>query len=186
MPPRRPGAASTRAASRIASSRSASTSPRCRAQAALLGIGEFLHDADPAHGHEIRRQAPRIRPVDGDVVDAQPQHGIRELARCDAALARGGRGVFRAGQLRRARLGQTQRLGERQRCLGWAAPVRVQCREQARADERRREAVGHSPRSRVTIRVMRTRKMTSDARWAKQNGARSQRMRAGSGGGARS
>jgi len=49
-------------------------------EVALPCTGEILHDADLAHGHEVRSQTPRLGGGHRQVVDADYSLGVWELA----------------------------------------------------------------------------------------------------------
>ncbi|UUZ48530.1 hypothetical protein LP420_38290 [Massilia sp. B-10] len=59
---------------------------------ALDRAGELLHNADPAHGHEIVGQGKAVRARHWKIVDANLEYRIWQLAGRHRHLARGGNG----------------------------------------------------------------------------------------------
>ena len=88
------------------------------AELALRAAGEFLHEPDLAHRHEVARQAVGIRARHRQVIDAELERGVGQLPGCRRHLARGrDRGILR-NELARALGSEPLRFGERERALG--------------------------------------------------------------------
>ena len=58
-----------------------------RAGTAFIGPGQLLHEADRAHRHEVAGDAVAIRAVDRQVVEAELEHRVGQLARGRSHLA---------------------------------------------------------------------------------------------------
>jgi hypothetical protein len=83
-------------------------------QATLVGAGQFLHDADPAHRHEIAGKTVTLVARDRQVVDAELQYRIGQLPRRYGQIPCGGGDRVLSGKLARTRNRQPLRLGQRQ------------------------------------------------------------------------
>ena len=104
------------------------------AQGTLLRTRDFLRDTDPAHCHEVARDAEAIRSFYRQVVDADPDDRIRQLAGSDTHLACGNDArVLRAQQLRALQcdaLRVAQRQGAHRPCVNGLGRRRQRRRQQ--------------------------------------------------------
>ena len=119
----------------------------CGPRAQLRRAGDFLHDPDAAHGHEVPLDAEALRAVDGQILESDFRDRIRPLGRSDRQVLRGGNRQVARLDLLGAHGCEPLRFGEAEGRLVRADRARQCERGQQGGAERKRSGAVSQPRT---------------------------------------